>query len=65
MNRDISTGVKLCKNTCQYFSLCGGGAPANKYYENGSFHSAETMFCRYAIQTPIDIVLEDLEKDLT
>ncbi len=62
--KDIQTGVRLCSDTCEYFSFCGGGAPSNKYYENGSFASAETMFCRYTIKTPIDIVLEDLEQSL-
>ena len=61
---DIQTGVRLCANQCEYFSFCGGGAPSNKFYENGSFASAETMFCRYTIKTPIDIVLEDLEESL-
>jgi uncharacterized protein len=61
---DIKTGVRLCSERCEYFSFCGGGAPSNKYFENGSFASAETMFCRYTIQTPIDIVLEDLEQSL-
>lgn len=61
---DIKAGVDLCARECEYFSLCGGGAPSNKYYENGSFASAETMFCRYTIKTPIDIVLADLESSL-
>jgi uncharacterized protein len=62
--KDIQSGVRLCSEECEYFSFCGGGAPANKYYENGSFASSETMFCRYTIKTPIDIVLEDLELSL-
>jgi uncharacterized protein len=62
--KDIKAGVSLCARDCEYFSFCGGGAPSNKYYENGSFVSAETMFCRYTIKTPIDIVLEDLESSL-
>ena len=61
---DIQTGVWLCSDECEYFSFCGGGAPSNKYYENGSFATAETMFCRYTIKTPIDIVLDDLEQSL-
>ena len=47
MHEDIQAGVDLCKRTCQYFSLCGGGAPSNKYFENGSFRTSETMYCRY------------------
>jgi uncharacterized protein len=60
----IEAGVRLCAETCEYYALCGGGAPSNKYYENGSFATAETMFCRYTIKTPIDIVLADLEESL-
>jgi uncharacterized protein len=61
LNEAIAAGVRQCRNTCEYFELCGGGAPANKYFEHGSFQSAETMYCRYGIQTPIDIILNDLE----
>jgi uncharacterized protein len=65
MYKDINSGATLCKATCGYFDLCGGGAPANKYFENGTFDSSETMYCRYAIQRPIDIILDDLEKFLS
>ncbi|HWW75711.1 MAG TPA: cyclophane-forming radical SAM/SPASM peptide maturase GrrM/OscB [Pyrinomonadaceae bacterium] len=61
---DIRAGVRLCSEGCDYFSLCGGGAPSNKYYENGTFASAETMYCRCTVKTPIDIVLADLEASL-
>ena len=62
--KDITDGVSRCAAECEYFSFCGGGAPSNKYYENGSFASTETLFCRYTIKTPIDIVLADLESSL-
>jgi uncharacterized protein len=62
---DIQSGINLCKDSCAYYGYCGGGAPANKYYENGSFATAETMFCKYSIQLPLDIVLNDLEARLT
>ena len=62
--QDIQAGVDLCKQTCQYFSLCGGGAPANKYFENGSFVSSETMYCKYTTKTLTDIILEDIEISL-
>jgi uncharacterized protein len=58
---DIQSGIKLCKESCAYYGFCGGGAPANKYYENGSFATAETMYCRYSVKLPFDIVLNDLE----
>jgi len=61
---DIYQGVKRCEESCEYFCLCGGGAPSNKYFENGTFVSAQTMFCRASIQMPADIVLKDLENRL-
>ena len=64
IERDIRAGVELCKRTCPYFSLCGGGAPSNKYFENGSFATSETMYCKYTKKIITDIVLEDIEQDL-
>lgn len=64
MNQDIQAGVSLCKQSCRYFSLCGGGAPSNKYFENGSFRTSETMYCRYTKKVITDIVLEDIEISL-
>jgi uncharacterized protein len=61
---EVYEGVQSCARTCGYFGLCGGGAPSNKYFENGSFASTETMYCRNSIQMPIDIVLCDLEDRL-
>lgn len=59
--RDTREGVEKCRRECQYFRLCGGGAPANKYFENGTFASTETAYCRHVIQLPLAIVLADLE----
>ncbi len=61
---DIQSGINLCRDSCAYYGYCGGGAPANKYYENGSFATAETIFCRYSVKLPLDIVLNDLEARL-
>jgi uncharacterized protein len=57
-------GLKRCAETCPYYGYCGGGAPANKYYEKGSFSSTQTLYCRYAVQMPLDIVLTDIERTL-
>jgi uncharacterized protein len=58
---DIDAGVEQCRQTCPYFKYCGGGAPVNKYFENGAFNSTETMFCRLSKQAVIDVVLTKLE----
>ncbi len=62
--RDMSAGVNLCRETCEYFGICGGGAGSNKYWERGTFACAETKACQYRIQTIADIVLESLENSL-
>ncbi|HAC62582.1 MAG TPA: GRRM system radical SAM/SPASM domain protein [Cyanothece sp. UBA12306] len=62
MYHDMIQGVNECRETCDYFGVCGGGAGSNKYWENGSFNSTETQACRYRIKLITDIVLEELEK---
>jgi uncharacterized protein len=57
MSRDIAAGVELCRKSCEYFSVCGGGAPVNKLFENGSFNSACTSFCDLTQKVPIDLIL--------
>lgn len=64
IDREIRQGVAKCEANCQYFSLCGGGAPSNKFFENGSFDSMETMYCKYSIQFPLEVVLHSLEQRL-
>jgi uncharacterized protein len=52
--RAIASGVDACRSGCSYFAVCGGGAPVNKMSENGSFESAETVFCRLSVQSAAD-----------
>lgn len=58
---DIKKGVELCKQTCEFFSICGGGSPSNKLHENGTFESTESNYCIYNIKIPTEVVLENLE----
>ncbi|MFM2285133.1 MAG: hypothetical protein RLZZ543_630 [Bacteroidota bacterium] len=62
--QEISDGIQKCSNTCDYFSFCGGGAPSNKLYENGSFNSTETKYCKYGTKALVDVVLDELEDGL-
>ncbi len=54
LGKDIQKGVKKCFKTCEYFSMCGGGAPSNKLYENGKFSSTETDYCNYMRKMPLE-----------
>ncbi len=62
INALIQKGVSKCQQTCQYFAYCGGGAPSNKLYENQTFNSTETMYCKLGKQVLIDVVLDYLER---
>ncbi len=60
LEADISAGVDACRASCEYFQFCGGGAPANKYFENGSMRSTETLYCRLTKKALIDVCREFL-----
>lgn len=60
--RDIRKGVEACRAHCEYFSVCGGGAPVNKLFENGRFDSTTTSFCTLTQMVPTDLILEAFDK---
>ena len=60
--RDIQEGVEACARGCEYFSVCGGGAPVNKLSENGSFRSTRTVFCAMTQMAPVDVVLAAVDR---
>ncbi len=62
--QDIASGLFVCQDSCEYFNLCGGGAPSNKYWENGTFICSETMACKYNKQLVVDVVLAGIESRL-
>lgn len=45
-HQEIQKGIIRCQNQCAYYAYCGGGAPSNKLFENQSFDSHETLYCR-------------------
>jgi uncharacterized protein len=61
---DILAGIELCRESCAYFSVCGGGNPSNKLAELGTFVGAETQYCRLHVQAFADIMIEDLEREI-
>jgi uncharacterized protein len=62
MLADIRAGVEMCRERCEYFSVCGGGEPVNKLAENGSFASTETTYCRLTKMRATDLVLDAIER---
>ena len=63
MAADISYGKALCRANCSYFSVCGGGAPINKLYENHSFATMQTQHCLLTVKSIADVVLSAMERE--
>jgi len=59
----VAAGIEACECRCAYFAYCGGGAPANKWFENADLASTETLYCRSMVQRPFDAVLGRLERE--
>ena len=57
MQRDIQAGVAMCRQSCAYFHVCGGGEPVNKLSENGTFASTVTNYCRLTRMAVADLML--------
>jgi uncharacterized protein len=64
LRAEVERGIAGCRRSCEYFGLCGGGSPSNKFFENGSLSSTETMHCKLSKQAVVDVVLADLEASL-
>ncbi|HTR84115.1 MAG TPA: cyclophane-forming radical SAM/SPASM peptide maturase GrrM/OscB, partial [Reyranella sp.] len=62
MHREIQHGVRACRESCDYFSVCGGGAPVNKLFETGSFAGTRTSFCELTQMVPTDLILEAYDR---
>jgi len=62
MLKDIHAGIDRCAASCGHFSLCRGGTPGNKFFENGSFDSTETAYCLHSRQAVADAALAVLER---
>jgi uncharacterized protein len=64
VSAEIESGVRACHDNCDYFQICRGGVPGNKLFENGSFATTETMFCRLSKKAVVDVILNYVEAEL-
>ena len=62
MEAEVAEGVRMCRESCRYFPFCGGGPPGNKHFENGTFASTETLFCRLHMKSCLDVTADWLER---
>jgi uncharacterized protein len=54
----IEEGTQACRRSCRYFHVCGGGAPADKLFENKTLASTETLRCRLAVKRVFDAMTD-------
>ena len=63
---EIDTGIKRCKEQCEYFEICGGGLPTNKFFETGRFDSTEHTSCQLGQILLANVVAEEfLKQEMT
>jgi uncharacterized protein len=62
--QEVENGKERCLSECDFFEVCGGGNPSNKFSENGSFNSTETMNCKFTVQANCQAVLSFLEQKM-
>jgi uncharacterized protein len=58
--KHIREGIGRCEQSCEYFRICGGGCPAAKLFETGSFRATETLSCRMRVKAVGGLVMERL-----
>ena len=58
LEEQVDAGIERCRRECGYFAFCGGGSPATKYYEHGSFAVTETRECVCRKKLIVDVALE-------
>ncbi len=64
LKSEIDAGVEKCRASCEYFSVCGGGAPANKLGELGTMDATVTRFCECTVMGAADLVLSLVDEQV-
>ena len=70
IHEEIKKGVELCRNTCEYFELCGSSKPDAKLSANsslphqGRFDTTESFHCLTSIKTMADIIYSDIKNNI-
>jgi uncharacterized protein len=54
----------MCRQSCDYFGVCGGGSPGNKFFERNTFATTQTLKCALQTQELTDVILDLFGDDL-
>lgn len=55
---DVKKSIEMCASSCRYFDLCGSAPISNKYSENKTLLSTETVSCKLTYQVMPDVFIE-------
>ncbi|GAA4219427.1 uncharacterized protein FHR32_000389 [Streptosporangium album] len=62
--REFMTGLSRCQAECEFFDFCRGAQACNRYFENGSFATTETDYCRLTRQALITALHTSTKKEI-
>ncbi len=62
---EFTDGLSACRATCRFFDFCRGAQAGNRYFENGSFDSTETNYCRVSRQELVQALVDTTHKEDT
>ncbi|MFI6801559.1 cyclophane-forming radical SAM peptide maturase AmcB [Streptosporangium canum] len=62
--REFMTGLSRCQAECEFFDFCRGAQACNRYFENGSFATTETDYCRLSRQALITALYTSTNKEI-
>ena len=60
LDNDVTAGRSRCKESCQYYALCGAQFQSNRFAEHESLLATETLTCRLHRQILTDVVVDEL-----
>ncbi|WP_433246826.1 cyclophane-forming radical SAM peptide maturase AmcB [Streptosporangium sp. CA-135522] len=60
---EFMTGLSRCQAECEFFDFCRGAQACNRYFENGSFATTETDYCRLTRQALITALYTSTQKE--
>lgn len=61
--REFMTGLSRCQAECEFWDFCRGAQACNRYFENGSFATTETDYCRLTRQALITALYTSTQKE--
>lgn len=63
--REFMVGLRRCEAECEFWNFCRGAQACNRYFENGSFATTETDYCRLTRQALITALYTSTKKEIS